>query len=182
MASDASLGHFLPRACLTATEMAGCAGRASVFGLEWEAKLIVLNLRALERRRLSMAFDAVLHARRDRVARYMAIDARARRIASRHFRALMTLHAGLFGVLALELYLRILGMLCQPLPHHMPAQGLTGLVTNVTFLCQLGASKTMRVGVTALAFLRKAEVTDAARLQALHVALGACHLAVMLSQ
>jgi hypothetical protein len=129
-----------------------------------------------------MALLTVARCIGDWVARDMAFRTTARGAAPTHLATFMAVDAGLIQVFSFELELGVLGVLRLPMAQHLPTQGLTGLVTDLTLLTQLWPSEAVNVRMATLAVLGKPEVAYSAGAQALDVTFGACHLAMMVRE
>ncbi len=147
---------------------------------ECEPEPSVVELGTLERRVLIVTLEAVLRFVTDRMVRCVAIDARALHCPLAHLCILVTLDAGLIGVLAFESQPGVLGVFRPPAEQQLASQRLSWLVAEITFLRQLGTFEAVDPGVTTLAVRRVPEETHTPGLQTPDVTLSASNLAVML--
>jgi len=122
VATNARRRHHLSRAFLGILQVTGRTRSARVFALQRKAELTVVDFRPLEPGVLVMTFLAILRPVANRVVRHVTIETAARHGTLPHLRVLVTLDAGLVGVLSLERQLGVLGVLRLPGPQPLPAQ------------------------------------------------------------
>jgi hypothetical protein len=111
MTVGAILGQSAPGSSLATSGVTSRAGRPCVPAIERKTKFVVVDLGALEATSLGVTLRAILDRRRDGVVWHVAVGAVAWRRATTHLGVLVAIHARLVDVFALELQLRVLGVL-----------------------------------------------------------------------
>jgi hypothetical protein len=107
---------------LGVSQVTSRASRACMFAHEREAEFAVIDLRPLEPRVLVVTIETILRPVTDRVVRHVTIDARAWHQAFAHLGVLMTINAGLSGMLSIQRQLGVLGMLRVPSSEQLTTQ------------------------------------------------------------
>lgn len=105
-----------------------------MFALERKAELAVVDFRSLEPGVLVVAIETIFRLVTDWVVRHVTVDTRTRDGAFAHLGVLVTIDAGLIGMLAIQRQLGELDMLRLPGAEPLPTQRLPWLMTEIAFL------------------------------------------------
>lgn len=114
--------QYPPRPSRRVPQVTSRASGARVFAGERKAELAVVDFRPLEPSVLVVTFETILRPVTDRVFRHVTIDTGTRHGAFTHLGVLMTINAGLIGMLSVQGQLRVLGMLRVPGSEQLPTQ------------------------------------------------------------
>ena len=109
-------------ASLRVLQVTGRASRACMFARERKAEFAVVDFRPLEPSVLVVTLETILRPVTDWVVRHVTIDARAWHQAFAHLGVLMTINAGLSGMLSIQRQLGVLGMLRVPSSEQLTTQ------------------------------------------------------------